>query len=185
MSNKLSTSLETATNKLTSSVEDLNSSLGHITKTLIPRLETKVLELASSVNAQFTALASPSNLAAPERALRPPITWMMLTAPWTMLTVAMDWPPPERRRDLYQRLLPLLMFWAMTTATQNPMRMTAMPPLPHLITTVSTPCLLDILDRDSGALPWTLLPQPMATTWVKWHGWKCTDTIWSTPWSRH
>ncbi len=47
-------------------VQDLNSSLGHVTKTLIPQLETKVLELASSVNAQFTALASPSNLAAAE-----------------------------------------------------------------------------------------------------------------------
>ncbi len=67
VSTKLSTSLETATNKPTPSVEDLNSSLGHVTKTLIPRLERKVLELASSVDARFTALASPSNLAALER----------------------------------------------------------------------------------------------------------------------
>jgi hypothetical protein len=47
-------------------VEDLNSSQGHVTKTLIPRFKTKILELASSVNARFKALSSPSNLAAPE-----------------------------------------------------------------------------------------------------------------------
>jgi hypothetical protein len=64
VSAKLSTSLETATNKLTSLVKDLNSSLGHVTKILIPQLDTKVLELASSFNARFKALASPSNLAA-------------------------------------------------------------------------------------------------------------------------
>ncbi len=66
MSTKLSTSLETATNKLTSSVEDLNSSLGHVTKMLILQLVKKVLELASSLDAQFKALAFPSNLAALE-----------------------------------------------------------------------------------------------------------------------
>jgi hypothetical protein len=45
-------------------VEDLNSSLGHVTKTLILQLNKKVLELASSVDARFKALPSPSNLAA-------------------------------------------------------------------------------------------------------------------------
>ncbi len=48
-------------------MEDLNSSLGHVTKTLIPWLETTVLELASSVNMRFKALVSKSNLAASER----------------------------------------------------------------------------------------------------------------------
>ncbi len=67
VSTKLSTSLETATNKLKSLVEDLNSSLGHVTETLIPQLQKKVFELASSIDARFMALASPSNLAAPER----------------------------------------------------------------------------------------------------------------------
>jgi hypothetical protein len=66
MSAKLSTSLETATNKLMSLVEDLNNSLGHVTKTLIPQLNKKVLELASSFDAWFKALAPPSNLGALE-----------------------------------------------------------------------------------------------------------------------
>jgi hypothetical protein len=124
-----------------------------------------------------------------------------------MLMVPTAQPPPERRCNLFQQLLPLSMFWATTTATQNLMHTTAVPPMPHLITppapvllhhrplqpplghkshpTVPTPCLLDISDWDSGALPWPLPPQPVATTWVKWHGWTCTNTIWSTPRSRH
>ncbi len=118
MSTKLSTSLETGTNKLTSLVEDLNSSLGHFTKMLIPQLNKNVLELASSFDTQFKALPSPSNLAALEDGHPAPdrVDNVDGSSRVTMLTVSAAQPPLECRYNLLQWLLPSLMFWATTTA---------------------------------------------------------------------